>query len=75
MVYKVEVVIQECTTVLYNVQCTCILQSITTDGYNAPYLKISHRFSSLFDKIHNTTCYKLQHSGHGPALGVWFCLS
>lgn len=50
MVYKVEVPSSH-TRKYTTVQCKCILQSVTTDGYNALYLKISQRFSPLFKKI------------------------
>lgn len=56
MVYKVEVPGSH-TRKYTTVQCKCILQSVSTDGYNALYLKISQRFSPLFKKIHNTTCW------------------
>lgn len=66
MVYKVEVPSNH-TRKYTTVQCKCILQSVTTDGYNAnAYRKDFHHFSKRSIIQHA----KLQHSGHRPALGV-----
>lgn len=77
MVYKVEVPSSH-TRKYTTVQCKCILQSITTDGYKLPIMNFTWKYHKDFHHFSKRSIIqhaKLQHSGHRPALGVWFYLS